>query len=230
MNVKNIRKVLTIVSLSSLAITCLFLITGIFVHEIFKNPLLNILLIFAIFTVAPAIALTEVNVLLKKRTIGIVSLSLLALSTLLAIIMVIIPSLTNFNFYGKITLTISIISVVFAMILSNYTKLEKRALVLQIVTYSLLSILGILIILQVYGLPLLQNFWQIFLILVIVNIGLLIAIAVISKKSDDAKLEVKSNIKTIIVSQELYDNLIAENEKLKIENENLKTKLEELKK
>ncbi len=175
------KKILTIISLSTLGLTCLLLILAIFKLPVFEGVLLRILLICATLALGCGFAISELNVIKRKKVVGYVGLSFLALSMLFAIIIFVTPLLTNGNVFNRITGILSIFSVLFIVINNFKTKLGSKMLALQIVTYVVLCILVLILVLLIAGVAVfdVKGMLQIFGIVCVVSVGLLIAIAVI---------------------------------------------------
>ncbi|MGN1222122.1 MAG: hypothetical protein ACI4TT_02705, partial [Christensenellales bacterium] len=155
--------------------------------------------------------------------LGFVSLGFLSLSVLLALISFCTP-LFEVETFNRITGVVALLSVLMAIIVSLNTKLDKKLLPLQIVTYALLSIVTLMIILLVCGVSLfdIDGMAQVFGVLCVLTVGLLIATIVVStKKQGDEKVKIK-DAKTEI-------SLAKENEMLKLENAQLKAEVEDLK-
>ncbi len=219
------KKSLMIVSLVTLAISCLMLILAVFKVDVFHGIALRFLLIFATTSLACAIAISEINVIERKRILGFIGLGLLTLSVLMALVVFCSPLLFNYNVFNRITGIVAVLSVAFIAVLSIYSKLEKSLLGLQIPTYVALGVLALMISILIGGFNLLEikGMLEVLIIDAIVTVGLLIASSVIaSKRKDDNKLEAKQESE--------LEMLKKENLRLKQENEELKAKLAELQK
>lgn len=219
------KKSLMIVSLVTLAISCLMLILAVFKVDVFHGIALRFLLIFATTSLACAIAISEINVIERKRILGFIGLGLLALSVLMALVVFCSPLLFNYNVFNRITGIVAVLSVAFIAVLSIYSKLEKSLLGLQIPTYVSLGVLALMISILIGGFNLLEikGMLEVLIIDAIVTVGLLIASSVIaSKRKDDNKPETKQESE--------LEMLKKENLRLKQENEELKAKLAELQK
>ena len=218
------KKSLMIVSLVTLAISCLMLILAVFKVKIFQGIPLRLLLIFATTSLSCAIAISELNVIKRKKILGFIGLGLLGASVLMALIVFCSPLLFHYNVFNRITGIVAVLSVAFITILSIYTKLEKTLLGLQIPTYVAVSILAVMISIIIGGFKLLEikGMLELLIIDAIVTVGLLIASSIIAskRKQDEPKDNKLSEV----------EMLKAENEKLKKENEELKAKLAELQK
>lgn len=219
------KKSLMIVSLVTLAISCLMLILAVFKVDVFHGIALRFLLIFATTSLACAIAISEINIIERKRILGFIGLGLLALSVLMALVVFCSPLLFNYNVFNRITGIVAVLSVAFIAVLSIYSKLEKSLLGLQIPTYVALGVLALMISILIGGFNLLEikGMLEVLIIDAIVTVGLLIASSVIaSKRKDGNKPETKQESE--------LEMLKKENLRLKQENEELKAKLAELQK
>lgn len=219
------KKSLMIVSLVTLAISCLMLILAVFKVDVFHGIALRFLLIFATTSLACAIAISEINIIERKRILGFIGLGLLTLSVLMALVVFCSPLLFNYNVFNRITGIVAVLSVAFIAVLSIYSKLEKSLLGLQIPTYVALGVLAIMISILIGGFNLLEikGMLEVLIIDAIVTVGLLIASSVIaSKRKDGNKPETKQESE--------LEMLKTENLRLKQENEELKAKLAELQK
>lgn len=219
------KKSLMIVSLVTLAISCMMLILAVFKVDVFHGIALRFLLIFATTSLACAIAISEINIIERKRILGFIGLGLLTLSVLMALVVFCSPLLFNYNVFNRITGIVAVLSVAFIAVLSIYSKLEKSLLGLQIPTYVALGVLALMISILIGGFNLLEikGMLEVLIIDAIVTVGLLIASSVIaSKRKDGNKLETKQESE--------LEMLKTENLRLKQENEELKAKLAELQK
>lgn len=219
------KKSLMIVSLVTLAISCLMLILAVLKVDVFHGIALRFLLIFATTSLACAIAISEINIIERKRILGFIGLGLLTLSVLMALVVFCSPLLFNYNVFNRITGIVAVLSVAFIAVLSIYSKLEKSLLGLQIPTYVALGVLALMISILIGGFNLLEikGMLEVLIIDAIVTVGLLIASSVIaSKRKDGNKPETKQESE--------LEMLKTENLRLKQENEELKAKLAELQK
>lgn len=219
------KKSLMIVSLVTLAISCLMLILAVFKVDVFHGIALRFLLIFATTSLACAIAISEINIIERKRILGFIGLGFLTFSVLMALVVFCSPLLFNYNVFNRITGIVAVLSVAFIAVLSIYSKLQKSLLGLQIPTYVALGVLAIMISILIGGFNLLEikGMLEVLIIDAIVTVGLLIASSVIaSKRKDGNKPETKQESE--------LEMLKTENLRLKQENEELKAKLAELQK
>ena len=231
---QKMKKTLTLISLIALAISSLMLISAVlFAMPVFSDEVLRrILFIMATFAIASGLALIELPVLNKKRLLGIVGLSLLGFSTLLALILFAVPSLLEFGFYAKLTLSLTITSIMFIIIIVLYSKIGSSRMPFQIFTYACYSVFDLLLLLLVWGINIFELTFMIyfFVILCIVNPALFVALLVLGsgKKANTDKVLPKDSSDMITISKTEYETLKHENETLKAtlailkqENQNL---------
>ena len=225
---ENTKKILMISSLSCLAVSCLMLILAVFGVQVFDGILLRILLIVSTFAIACGLAIGELSVIQKNKILGYVSIGLLGVSVLFALIIFCSSILQNGGVFVKITGTFSLLSILFIIIVSNYIKLGKSMLGLQIPTYIVLILLDLFLILLVCGVSMfeIKGMLETFIILIILNVGLLIATSVIASKKrnsqDTPKVKGENNIEELKMQIEVLKNA---NEQLRKENEELKARL-----
>lgn len=224
---KKLTKYLMIVSLICLAVSCGLLVGAVFGLPVFEDKmLLKVLLIFSTFAIAGGLAIGEINVYQKNKILGIISLSLLSVSVLLAIISLFV----EWGVFTKITIVVSLVSVLFCFIVSFYTKLGKSLLALQICTYVALTLLDIFLILLTCDVAIFETkgMLEVFIILIIASIGLCIATKVVSsRKKDTPIIENKRELETLKLQVE---SLTKENETLRQQIDILKQENEKLKK
>lgn len=224
------KKILMIISLSALAVACIMLILAVFKVPVFQGVPLRLLLIFSTIAVACGMSITELSVIKRKKVLGYVAIALLGLSTLLAMIIFCSNLLTQYSVFNIITSIVALSSVLFAVIISLYSKLGKTMTGLQVPTYVCLSVLDVMLSLLIAGVQLFEvaGMLQVFIVLIIVSVGLLIASAVISAKRKDAGQSNNFAVEIVKLSKAEYDSLLKENQTLKAENQELRQKLENL--
>lgn len=212
------KKVLMIISLSTLALSCLMLILAIFKVKIFEGVPLRILLISSAIAISCAVSITEINIIKQKKVLGLVSLSLLMLSVLFALIIFCSPLLNNANAFNRLTGILSIFSILFMIIISLNTKLERKFFILQIITYIFVCVIDIMLSLLIAGVDLfnITAMTEIFWILIVVSVGLLITLSVLSSKKNVENINKHNdNNETITITKTEYDALLKENAELK---------------
>lgn len=218
------KKTLMIISLSTLAISCIMLILAVFKVKIFEGFPFRLLLIFSTLALSCGIAINEISVIKRKKILGFVGLGLLGLSVLFALIIFCSDLLVTYSVFNKITGIISVSSILFIAIISIYSKLGKAMIGLQIPTYISLILLDLFFSLLIGGLKLfsIKGMLEAFIILIIVSVGLLIASAVIGAKKKTSNESVKQRVDMVTITKVEYENLMKENEELKKELEMLK--------
>lgn len=212
------KKVLMIISLSTLALSCLMLILAIFKVKIFEGVPLRILLISSAIAISCAVSITEINIIKQKKVLGLVSLALLMLSVLFALIIFCSPLLNNANAFNRLTGILSIFSILFMIIISLNTKLERKFFILQIITYIFVCVIDIMLSLLIAGVDLfnITAMTEIFWILIVVSVGLLITLSVLSSKKNVENINKHNdNNETITITKTEYDALLKENADLK---------------
>lgn len=217
------KKTLSIVAIVTLVVAVGMLLLSLFgVKGIFDYPLVAILETAGIICVGSAFSLNALIIYPKKKNLAIVDLSLLGSLTLLSIIVFWIKAASDSPF-GKIVLVLGLATIFFNIIISNYLKLAKNKLVLQIITYCLIVVLDVLLTLQIVGLRLFAMDWflKMFIALCLVTFVLLIVLVILAKKVPQAENSTTSVVK------ELKENYIQIEKK---EYEELKQRIQELEK
>lgn len=215
------KKVLTIVSLATMGISVIMLIGAIFGLKVFQGALLSLLLSFATIAVASAFSINGLNIMRKKKIIAYVSIGLLGLVSLLGLI-IYWSKFTTAPLFNQITGVLAIATVFFNIIVSLNLKLDKKYLVLQIITFSIICIVDIILTLLIFGVNVLSNdlvsklFWA----LCLVAFGLLCTVAILSRKNRE--IEENDKEKYIRVKQSEYTALKERVEFLEKEIESLK--------
>ena len=219
------KKILLISSLTCVGITCLFFILAIFGIKVFDGVMLKFLLIFASLGLGFGIAINEINLLNRNKILGIVSLSFLCVSILFALIIFCSPLLEEGSVFNTITAIFALFSIFFMIIISLYTKLGKKMLVLQIITYIVLCIADIMVSILIAGYSLLNvpAMTEIFSIICVFAVGLMIALSIISSKNALETSSTQGEYVKLLKTD--YDNLIKENQELKEKIEQLTKKI-----
>ena len=226
---EKLKKIFVIISLSTLGIAVLMLIAGVFGLHVFTDVTLRkILLTDATICVASGLSINEMAVIKRKKILGFIGLGLLAVSTVLAILLFLIPTLYDNVVMVKVTSIFAVSSILLISIISHYSKLENYLLVLQIVAYAVFIALDVFISLLIAGVNILviNGMIHFFVILCILYVGFNIALAVLgSKRKSDlpaqtpvvqpaaANAEVDEN--KMLVSKAEYYNMKEEIDKLK---------------
>lgn len=221
---KTAKKTLSIIAIVSLASAVLMLIMAVFgVEGIFKYPLLAVMESLAIICAGSALAINALLIFPKKRKLAIVDLSLLSSLTMLSILTFWIEAISS-SFFGKIVLILGIATIFFNIIIANYLKLSKNKLALQIVTYSLIVIIDILLTLQILGVDLFDSdaFSKLFIVLCLVTFVLLIVIIILAKKAPSENLAEKTEY--VKVDKKEYEEMKKRLQQLEAELESYKNK------
>ena len=221
------KRILLITSLTTLALTCVLLISAIFGAEVFDGGGLRTLLISSMLSAGTGFAISQLNVIKRNKVLGIMGLSLLCLSCLFAFIIFVSSILFNGGVFAKITGVVSVFSVLFIIVNSIQTKLHKRVLALQIIALFFLVAYDIMLSLLICGVKLfdIDFMLEVFLVLVVINVGLFIALLVISAikpKANNEQKVPKAEKGYINLTIEQYNYLMYENQRLAAENAKLK--------
>lgn len=222
---EKLKKVLTGVSLTCIAISAALLIAAVFGLNVFGGILLKVLLSVATIAVASGISINEISVIRRNKILGFVGLALLGVSSIFALI-IFWAVIAATDAFAKITIIISISSIVFVIIISQYTKLLKHYFPLQICAYVALIAIDIIVSVSIggYNLFALPSFITWFVILCIVAVSLQIALAVLgSKHKGEEDYAAIKNKDMVMVNKAEYEALLAENQSLKEQIEKLKS-------
>lgn len=221
---EKLKKILTSISLTCIAVAAIMLIAAVFGLNVFDGILLKILLSVATIAVASGLSINEISVIRRNKILGLIGLALLGVSSLFALIIFWV-GIEFVSTFTKITIIISISSIVFIVIISQYTKLLKHAFALQICAYVGLILIDIIVSVSIggYNLFALPSFITWFVILCIVTVAMQIALAVLSSRHKGAEDYLALKNKDMVMVPK------AEYEALKLENQNLKEEIEKLK-
>ncbi|MBQ4557802.1 MAG: hypothetical protein IJA61_00290 [Clostridia bacterium] len=214
---KTAKRILTGVSLGTMSAAVLMLLLALFGLSkiIFSGVGLNFLLSFAIISIASAFSINACNILSKRRVIATINLSLLGVSTFLFILTIWIENFPKL--LSNMTYILAIATIFFSIIVSLNLKLGKRQKVLQILTYTTIIIIDIMLSMLILGVELFEidGLGTLFVALCLVTFGLLCATAILGKKA--ASDNTKSDKNTITITKEEYNNL--KNRITELENE-----------
>lgn len=206
------KKGLTIVTLTGLAISVLLLILSVLGSSFLAAERLNLLITSATITAGGFFAITSVNLLNYNKKIAYVSLSLISLSVLLIIIQT--WSTTLGDIYSYITFTVAILSVLFNTISSTVLKLQKRYLAVQIIVYILQIIFIMITLLLIYGVLKFDGVFELFLVALILSLAGVIVLAVLSRKNvvgnnDDQLVKIsKQEYLLLLEKAKKYDEMV----------------------
>ena len=219
---EKLKKVFTGISLAGIGIVAVMLILAVFGVKVFEGTLLKILLVTATLSVGSGLSINELSVIKRKKILGIIGLSLLAISTLFAILLFTTTIFDAVPVLGKIASVTAISSVAFILIISQYSKLDKNAIALQLPTYVGLLLIDLTLCLLVCGVNLFTypSFITVFSILCIVTVSLYIALNVLAVRKRNAEAQTERIV--VKETSEEYNNLQKENMNTKQEYLNLK--------
>lgn len=214
------KKVLSYVALSALGVSIILLLIALFSESVTITGFYAKLVATAgTLTVAPSVALNSITLLVdKKNKISYVSLGLIVVSGLMFLILF-WAGIGFGSVAVKICLTLAILSVTINIIVGDILRLGKKFLYIQIPTYAFFAIFDFFIIALIFGSQMLgkNGIFQLFIAVIILALGGIIALAVLSKKQDDNfKTATKQSEEMVTISKQEYDNLkarIAELEK-----------------
>ena len=206
------KKGLTIVTLTGLAISVLLLILSVLGVSFLAAERLNLLITSATITAGGFFAITSVNLLNYNKKIAYVSLSLISLSVLLIIIQTWLTTLGDI--YSYITFTVAILSVLFNTISSTVLKLQKRYLAVQIIVYIVQIIFILITLLLIYGVLKFDGVFELFLVALILSLAGVIVLAVLSRKNvvgnnDDQLVKIsKQEYLLLLEKAKKYDEMV----------------------
>lgn len=181
---KKIIKSLVIGSITCLSVTILLLILSLFeVLNVFEGGALQAffwtVLVFCVYFFFLISSLSLIN---ENKKLSITSASFLTLSLVFALV--------NFwsidkelELFQKITIVISVTTILFVIIIRTIIKLDKKYLILQIATYLITFIIDVIIVLSVFGSDILDgDFSKFFIAMCLVCFTLLSIINILASK------------------------------------------------
>lgn len=212
------RKILTIVALSTMGLAVAMLIGGIFGLKVFEGLLLKFMLSFAAIALASAFSITSLNVLKNQKIISYICLGLLGLSLLFALIVFWIGFKASVTF-NRITSILAIATVLFCIIVSLNDKIQKRFMAIQIITYSVIALIDIVLTLLIVGVKVFKvsGLSAVFFAVCLVAFALLCTLSILGKKKDETVSEAFIKVKKVE-----YDALLEKVKLLEEENKRLK--------
>lgn len=203
-------------SLCTLAICIVLLIGAIFGLDTFKGGLLKLLESCATIAIAGFFSINAITMIAKNKTLGVICLSLL--TTLSASLLIIVWAGIKAGIFTNIVYILLIATILFNIIVTLNLNLDKRFLILQIITYSLIAIIDIVLTLVILGNNILKGTaLKLFIAGCIVVFGLMCALAILSKKGEKEEPQ-KEDITSLKVR---IAELEKENAKLKEQLKNM---------
>ena len=145
MNEKLIKKWISIVSIVCISISGILGI--LYVAEVLKGSIYlgNVFLTLLTFVVAGLLLLNCVSMPKEKEKLGYTSMILIGASMVLTLITIWIQPLRTSKVFLNIVIWICAISIFMNIFIGNYLKLEKRLLIIQIISYVLLAYLEFMV-------------------------------------------------------------------------------------
>lgn len=227
MQIKLVKKILTIVSVVCVIVAAGILVgslLGIIKDALAGGPITNVLISSAILAGTTAFAITAVGFYKKQKVLSIITLALLLILTGLLFYSVWGGKLSGV--LGQISGTLALLTIPFCSIVDNYTKLGKKSLVFQVVTYIAVIIAIGLLIIAVWGV----NIW-VYVVPIVIEFVVAVAcwfvLLIIGRHANDEQAELAQQIgaDSVVVKKEEYDWLKARVEQLTTENFRLKQQL-----
>ncbi len=204
------RKILLIATLGSLFVGVGILISAIFGNNVFEGAWLKILESLATIVVAGAFSLNALNFMHRNKIIAYITLCLLGTLTILAFV-IYWGEIEFTSGFTKFVAILAMTTIFFNIMVSNYLKLNRNYFVVQIVTYSIIAAIDIILILQICEIDVISHIWQIFVIACLIVFGLLIALAVLSKKAPESEMAEPKTIdgeKVVKLKESEYNALL----------------------
>lgn len=216
-----IQKTLVIASIVSVGLAMVMLIMAVFGVEVFKNKnLLALLLSLAVIAAGCFFANNALDMFETKKVLSIMCLVLLVISAILGFVHF-WSHFTLSEGFSRFTGIVVITSVLIVIIVTTYGALSKHFFALQLITYSLIGIIDIVLIITLLGADIFHGaFVTIFVVVCICAFALLCTTNILGKRIN--KIVEAGFIK---VKKDEYDMLKQRVEELEKENEELRNKL-----
>ena len=198
--IKVIQKGLTIASIAGVGVIVLMLILSLLIKnlKLFEEDFVQgIFLSVVVITAAVYFCSNALSIIKQRKILAYISLGLLGLSLILALIcfwyMWGVP-LYNKEVgklardvnegFGKFTGIMAIFTILFVIIVNSYTKLGKKLLPFQIITYVFVLTIDIILTLAIMGVEVFKNsgFVTIFVILCLITFALMCVVNILAAK------------------------------------------------
>ena len=229
---KNAKKILIISGIVCVGIVIAMLLGGwLFEFKFWKIPWSCLFATAITFAVGISFTLNALTYFDKNRIVSIISMSV----TTISVILFTIYYLSGFKFdggYFKAIGIVAILAVTFNTVVSSGVKLKKSFISVQIISSVLLSFISVTLILAILKVNLFKydNFLKFFVAIALVEIGLMLAIGIIAKKSAQSSENVDSVQAEKKIEKTNYVKIsIKEYDKLKSRIAELETEVESLK-
>ena len=213
-NKKKLRKIISYVSIASVAIAGLIglglLFKIISMTEVVGNILLSVLITF----LAGICLLNAAEAVVKRNKVGIITAALVIISSVLFLIMVWVGKYFGdfYNAYSKITVIVAMATLLFDLFIGNYIVMKNKYLVLQIIDYVAFLYIEVAISMAILGNSALITAYIPFVAAIIV---FLVLFAILRIKVREKRTENVVSDGQVAVSKDEYEALKAENARLK---------------
>ena len=181
---------------------------------ILENILLSLLTVF----IAGLFLLNSINAITVGNKLGVFAAFMIIVSALLFLVLIWANQyLGSFGeVFSYIIVSVSMLSILLNLIVSNYVALGKSLLAVQIILYICFAYVELVVSFAIFGNSTLIAYWQIFVTAIIVILTLFIVLKVKQKniaQTNVAKKAIGNDYITITKTE--YDNLKAEVERLR---------------
>ena len=205
--VKQIRKILTIVSILPIVAIAGILITALFGVNIFTGTILKILLSCAVLAVVSTFSISALSYYNKKKVLSIVNIVMLVT---LGIMVFIIIWLNKFGVFSKITITLAIATGLVGIMNSNIIQLGKRYKGFQIFSILLIVVADVMLTLTVWGAYPFANFHllRLFIITMIVAFVDICILSILARKARGENTVEENKQQTLVAVTANSDEIV----------------------
>ncbi|MBQ7276254.1 MAG: hypothetical protein IJS58_03290 [Bacilli bacterium] len=223
--IRKIQKYLITIAIVLVAACVLLAILALFIDEFFEianNLFLQILLSFAVICVGCFFTNSALDVMDKTKILAITSVSLLCLSVVIALLLFwIFPGFNNVpEWFGKMTGIVALFSVYFTIVISTNAKFAGHYKALKIVYFALFGVVIAIILLEIFGVRIVQHITYPFIILCLVVFALMCICPILGKR---VRYAIEENI--IKIDKAEFDKIKERVSELEEENKKLKAEL-----
>ena len=219
----NISKNSLVKIVSGIIITCVIAAALIGIGLLFKvieysdilgNVLLSLLTVF----IAGLFLLNSINAITVGNKLGIFAAFMIVVSALLFFVLIWANQYlgTFGEVFSYIIVSVSMLSVLLNLIVSNYIALGKSLIFIQIILYLCFAYVELAVSLAIFGNTLLTDLWQVLVTAIIVILTLFIVLKVKQKNiAQKAAVTVGEKGDYVTITKTEYENLKAEIERLR---------------
>ena len=183
---KKIVSIMTIVCTSAVALLLIGLLFG-FTKAVLGDYVERVLVTFGALGIGGFFAISSMNMTLKNRILGYISLGLITGSVFL-ILLVNWVNIEN-PLYMQVMFSIGLLSVLFNVIVSSGIDLGKKYMVYQIIVYIVVGVVDLISTLMIFGVIAVLPILTWYLALIIVAIFGVIILKVLAKKQTGNRIE-----------------------------------------